>query len=160
VEGVRNLLLIALLGSSGSLFSQTICTGTVEQCCAMQKQLCADEKAPSNFQLTEPRRLEGIGVDQSGATFDAGVAVQLRSPTTGAILRSASVAHGNFQLDHVEPGSYRLIVVKITASGPERLKGFDQPKSLVCEETGQICKITIMPIIHGSDNTIDYCPPR
>ncbi|MGA7350002.1 MAG: carboxypeptidase-like regulatory domain-containing protein [Acidobacteriaceae bacterium] len=157
---MNRLLLISVLGSSGLLFSQTICPGTAEQCREAQTRLCADERAPANLELSDSRSVEGTVAEQSGAKFETGVAVQLRSPKSGAILQSASVENGEFRFGQVPTGSYRLIVVKTTPSGPERLKMFDQPKSLVCQATGPICKLLMMPTIHGTDNPIDYCPPK
>ena len=157
---MKKLLLIAILGSSGLLFSQTICTGTVEECREMQKQLCADEKAQANLELSDSTSVEGTVVDQTGAKFETGVAVQLRSPKTGAVLQSASVANGEFHFGQILAGSYRLIVVKTTPSGAERLKMFDQPRSLVCQANGPVCILSVMPRVHGTDNPIDTCPPR
>ena len=47
----KKLLPIALFASGSSLFSQTVCTGTVEQCCEAPKQLCANEKAPGENEM-------------------------------------------------------------------------------------------------------------
>jgi len=157
---MRELLLIALLGSSGLLFSQTICTGTAEQCREAQTRLCAEEKTPGNFELSDSRFVEGTVIDQAGAKFETGVAVELRSPKSGEILRSAQVSNGDFSLGQIQPGFYRLIVVKTGGSGVKRLVAFDQPQSLACEAPGPICKLSVMPTVHGTDNLIDSCPPK
>jgi hypothetical protein len=157
---MKKLLLIALLGSSGLLFSQTLCIGSVEQCREMQKQLCAEEKAPANLELSDSKLVEGTVIDQTGAKFETGVAVQLRSTKSGEIVRNAQVSNGVFSLGQIESGSYRLIFVKTLGAAIKRLVGFDQPKSLVCEVVGSICKLSVMPTVHGSDNPIDYCPPK
>ncbi len=157
---MKKLLLIAILGLSGLLFSQTICTGTIEQCREAQKRLCADEKAPANLDLADAKTVIGTVLDQTGAKFERGVAVQLRSPKSGAVLRTATVGDGDFSLGELQPGLYRLIVVKIGASSPERLKMFDQPQRLICQDAGSRCSLTVMPIVHGSDNPIDFCPPK
>ena len=157
---MKQLLLIAVLGSSGILFSQTICTGTADQCREMQKHLCADEKAPANFDLDHSQSVTGTVVDQTGAQFENDVAVQLRSADSGDVLRTATVSGGAFDLGNLQKGSYRLIVVKIRPSGPERLKAFDQPEKLTCAGSGSQCRLTMMPIVHGSDNPIDSCPPK
>jgi hypothetical protein len=152
---MKTLLLIAFLGSSGLLFSQNV--GISPEA---SRRLCADEKAPANLRLPDAKLVGGTVIDQTGAKFEAGVAVQLRSPKTGAVLQSASVENGDFHLGQAQPGSYRLIVVKTEGSEIKRLVGFDQPQSLVCEATGPTCKLSVMPTVHGSDNLIDYCPPK
>ena len=157
---MKKLLPIVILGSSGLLFSQTICTGTVEECREAQTRLCVDEKAPANLELHEGRLGEGTVVDQTDAKFETGFAVQLRLPKSGEIVRSAQVSNGDFSLGQIESGSYRLIVVKADGTGTKRLVAFDQPRSLICESPGPICKLSVMPTVHGSDNPIDYCPPK
>jgi len=60
MEGMKKKLLpIALFASGSSLFSQTVCTGTVEQCCEAPKQLCANEKAPAKMKCNEQDCFEG-----------------------------------------------------------------------------------------------------
>jgi len=152
---MKKLLLIAIFGSSGLLFSQNV--GISPEAF---RRLCADEKAPPNLQLPDAKLVEGTVIDQSGAKFETGVAVQLRSPKSGEIVRSAQVSNGDFSLGQIESGSYRLIVVKTDGSGTKRLVGFDQSKSLVCEAAGPICKLSVMPTLHGTDNLIDSCPPK
>jgi hypothetical protein len=102
----------------------------------------------------------GRVIDQSGAAFERDVAVQLRSPKSGEVLQTATVIDGGFNLGEVQTGSYRLIVVKTGASDPERLKPFDQPQSLTCQNAGSQCKLEVMPKVHGTDNLIDFCPPK
>jgi hypothetical protein len=142
---MNKLLLIALWGSGSLLFSQN--AGISPEAF---RRLCADEKAPANLQLSDAKVVEGTVIDQTGAKCETGVAV----------LQSASVENGDFRLGQLIAGSYRLIVVNTTSSGPERLKMFDQPRSLVCETTGPICKLSVMPTVHGTDDLIDFCPPR
>ena len=156
---MKKLLLIALLGSSGFLFSQTICTGTTEQGREAQTRLCTEEKAPANLELNSSKMVTGVVTDQTGAKFEQ-VAVQLRSSESRQVLRSAAASNGEFNLGVVPSGSYRLIVVKIGPSGPERLKMFDQPASLRCTNAGNECKLTVVPRVHSTDNPIDHCPPK
>jgi hypothetical protein len=157
---MTKLPLIALLGSSGLLFSQTIWTGTVEQCRDAQRRLCANEKAPANLELSTNRLVSGTVIDQSGAKFDHDVSVQLRSPQSGDVLRTATVMAGEINLGEARAGKYRLIVVSEKALGPERLAGFDQAQSLTCKEADGQCSLTVMPIVHGTDNPIEHCPPK
>jgi len=156
---MKELLLIALFGLSGILFSQTICTGTPEQCREAQTRLCAEEQAPANLQIKTSKTIAGTVIDQTGAAFEK-VAVQLRSPGTGDVLRTSPAVDGKFSLGKVQAGSYRLIVVQMQPSGPQRLKMFDQSESLSCTDIGTECRLTVMPKVHGTDNPIDDCPPK
>lgn len=76
----RRLLLIAILGSSSSLFGQTVCTGTTQECIEAQQKLCASEPAPANFELLKDRVVAGAIHDQTSAKLDGLVEVQLRVP--------------------------------------------------------------------------------
>lgn len=157
---MKRLLLIAIWGSSSFLFGQTVCAGTTQQCIEAQHKLCASEPAPVNFELSKDRIVTGVIRDQTGAKFDGPIEVQLRVPEKGRILRSVVAKQAKFSLGQVKAGSYRLIVVKPGKLGAERLVMFDQPKSLMCADDSGICRLSIVPTIHGSDNPIDYCPPK
>jgi hypothetical protein len=106
------------------------------------------------------RTVTGLVTDQTGAKFDSAFEIQLRVPQKGTVLRSVVTSEGEFSLGQVKAGSYRLIVVKMGKQGIKRLKGFDQPTSLVCTNDSSICRLSVVPMIHGTDNTIDYCPPK
>jgi hypothetical protein len=112
VERVKKLLLIAMLGLSSLLFAQTVCLGTLQQCIEAQKRLCDSEPAHANFELTKNELVLGTVLDQTGARFDDGFAVELRRPKTGVVLQSADLKDGVFGLGPVKAGSYRLIVMK------------------------------------------------
>lgn len=157
---MKRLLLIVILGSSSFLFGQTVCTGTTQECIEAQQKLCASEPAPVNFELSKDRIVTGVIKDQTGAKFDGPIGVQLRVPERGTILRSVVARQAKFSLGQVKAGSYRLIVVKLGKRGVERLVMFDQPKSLICANDSGICSLSIVPSVHGSDNPIDYCPPK
>ncbi len=155
---MKKMLLVAMLGSSSFLFSQTVCIGTSQQCIESQKQKCASELAPANFELPEDRVVKGTVADTTGASFQ-GVEVQLRVPKTDAVLQSVAAKNGTFDLGMVKTGSYRLIVVKQGKQGFERLRGWDQSKSLVCTDNST-CRISVVLTVHGTDDTIDFCPPK
>jgi hypothetical protein len=156
---MKRMLLIALLGSSSFLFAQTVCVGTTQQCIEAQRKLCASEPAPVNLELSEDRLVSGTVADETGANF-SDVEVQLRMPRTGAVLQSAAAKNGEFDFGKVKAGSYRLVVVKPTPSGPERLKEFDQAKLLACNGSTTKCELKVVLTVHGSDNPIDFCPPK
>ena len=65
----KKLLPIALFASGSSLFSQTVCTGTVEQCCEAPKQLCANEKAPAKMKCNEQDCFEGHGFSRAARDY-------------------------------------------------------------------------------------------
>lgn len=157
---MKRLLLIAIWGSSSFLFGQTVCTGTTQQCIEAQHKLCASEPAPVNFELSKDRIVTGAVRDQTGAKFEGSIGVQLRVPEKGAILRSVVAKQANFSLGQVKAGSYRLIVVKLGKRKVERLVMFDQPTSLTSADDSGICRLSVVPIVHGTDNPIDYCPPK
>lgn len=157
---MKEMLLIAILGSSSFLFAQTVCTGTTQQCIGAHQKLCASEPAPANFRLLKSRMVTGIVQDQTGAKFESGIEVQLRAPEKGTILKLVVAEQGNFSLGQVKAVAYRLIVVKSGERGVKRLVGFDQPASLVCAHGSGICNLSVVPTVHGSDNPIDYCVPR
>jgi hypothetical protein len=125
-----------------------------------QKEVCAKEAAPTNFHLAAEEAVDGVVRDQSGASFSGGVAVQLRDPNSGSVLGTVDIdKKGRFEFGKIDAGTYRLIVVKLEAGKAVRLKGFDQPREVKCEgKTG--CDLVVVPIVHGSDNTIDYCGPK
>ena len=158
---MTKLLLIALLGSSGgSLFSQTICTGTVEQRQEAQKKLCADEKTPANLSLVAKHQISGAVFDMSGAPLSGNYQAELRSGKSGRFAAVSKLTEGSFHLGVVQPGSYRLIIVRLTPAGRERPPLMDQPRSLTCTGVGLECTLSITLSLHGSDNPIDTCPPK
>ena len=166
---MKNLLLVAILGSSSFLFAQLVCVGTTEQCKKAHRELCASEPAPANLELSEDKFVTGTVLDVSGATFNdvdatgvnlIDVGVELRAPNTSVVLQSTAARNGTFDFGKVKAGSYRMVVVKRSPRGPERLKLWDQAKSLACKGSTTKCEITVVLTIHGTDNPIDFCPPK
>ncbi len=156
----KKLLLIALFASGGSLFSQTVCTGTVEQCKEAQKKLCADEKTPANLSLVAKHQISGAVFDMSGTPLSGDYQAELRSGKSGRLAAISKLTEGSFHLGVVQPGSYRLIIVRLTSAGRERPPLMDQPKSLTCTGVGLECTLSITLSLHGTDNPIDICPPK
>ena len=157
---MKKMLVVAMLGSSSFLFSQTVCIATSQQqCIELQKQKCASESAHANFELPEDRVVKGTVADITGASF-LGVEVELRMPKTGVVLQSVTAKDGTFNLGTVKTGSYRLIFANKGKRGIERLRGWNQPKSLVCADSSSICRLQVILTFHGSDDTIDFCPPK
>ncbi|MGA7316732.1 MAG: hypothetical protein WBX22_22495 [Silvibacterium sp.] len=106
---MKKLLLIAMLGLS-SLLAPTACLGTRQQCIAAQKRLCDSEPVPAYFELTKNELVWGTVLDQTGAKFDDGFAVERCTPKTGVVHQSADLKDGVFGLGQVKAGSYRLMV--------------------------------------------------
>lgn len=139
---------------------QTICIGTTEQCRQAQIRLCADEDAPPNLTVRRDAEIKGIVLDQTGAPFGSGIAVQLRKPSMETVIRWAvPSSNGRFTLGPVAAGAYRVIVVGLRKGRAERLAGFTQPTKLQCIGR-KSCNIKVVPLVHGSDNPIDSCGPR
>ena len=166
---MKKMLLVGMLGLSSVLFAQVVCTGTTQQCIEAERKLCASEPAPANFDLPEDQSVAGTVLDPTGARFNDvdenganfnDVEVELRWPKSGAVLQSTPSKNGTFDFGKVKAGSYRLVVVKRSPSGPERLKGWDQAKSLDCKDVTTNCEITVVLTVHGSDDPIDFCPPK
>lgn len=157
---MNQLLLIALLGSSGLLFSQAICTGTAEECREAQKHLCTNEPAPANLELTAEKLISGTVFDASGAPLSGEYQAELRTIRTRLTLQTAKMVDGAFSFERVQPGSYRLIVVWMRPKGRSRPPLMDQPSSLACDGSDLGCRLSIRLKIHGADNPMDFCPPK
>jgi len=81
-------------------------------------------------------------------------------PKTGTVLQSVGAKNGTFNLGEVKAGSYRLIVVNYEKQSIERLPLVDQPKSLICADSAPVCRLSVVLTFHGTDDTIDFCPPK
>ena len=157
---LRCLLLTTPFLINSLLFSQTVCRGSTEQCVQRQKEVCAKEAAPANFHLAADEAVGGVVRDQSGSIFSGEVTMQLRDPKSGSVLRTADVdKNGQFEFGKIDAGTYRLIVVKLEAGKALRLKGFDQPSEVKCASKNG-CELVLVPTVHDTDNTIDYCGPK
>jgi len=154
VEEVKGLLLLGLIFSSSTAFSQLVCTGTTQQCKDLQKKICANERA-SNIDLTGVQRLHGTFRDQTGVSFTTNYAVEIRDPVTGHILQSASLdSTGNFSFDNLVYGRVNLILVLMAQGQPKRT-GFETPSHLQCEKSDD-CNLEIVLKAGATDQAKDY----
>jgi hypothetical protein len=156
------LALLAGLGSSIS-FAQTVCLGTNGKPCSTDPKMrwCDDEKVMPNLSITKPVKLGGVLLDETGAPiiFDRTL-VQIRDHKTNTVLLSASLNEkGQFDFGLVPAGEYRFLAVWLKDGKIRRLPIADQLKNLSCSSE-KACNLTIVIHFHGSDNPIDFCPPK
>jgi hypothetical protein len=144
------LALLAGLGSSIS-FAQA----------NREMRWCKDEKVLQNLSVAKPTKLSGVLLDETGApiVFEKTL-VQIRDQKTNAPLLSAPLdAMGQFDLGRVPAGEFRFLAVQLKAGKTLRLPLADQPKALLCSDDAE-CRLKIVIHFHGSDNPIDFCPPK
>jgi hypothetical protein len=160
VEEVKRLLAMALLSTTAcSSFSQTVCISGNKACVEAQKKACASESVEANLDVVSPSAVQGIAKDPSGA-FLNGFMVQIRDVRSGATLQSATIdANGQFQIAHLAQGKYRFIIVTLSNGKIVRPPLFDQPVALRCDGS-EICNLNIVLKLHGTDNPVDFCPPK
>jgi hypothetical protein len=122
---------------------------------------CADEKVTPNLSISKPVKLNGTLLDETGAPiiFERTL-VQIRDQKTDAVLLSAPPDEkGKFDLGRVPAGEFRFIAVQLRAGKTVRLPLADQPKALICSDDAE-CRLKIVIHFHGTDNPIDFCPPK
>jgi hypothetical protein len=156
------LALLAGLGSSVS-FSQTICLGSDGKPCppGWEMQLCDDEIVTSNLFVAKPVKLIGVLFDPTGApiTFEK-TFIQIRDSQSKIVLLSTQLdVKGRFDLGTVPAGNYRFLAVWIKEGKIKRLPLADQPTDLFCSDETE-CVLRIVIRFHGTDNPIDFCPPK
>jgi hypothetical protein len=160
-------LFAAVLSAPTIALGQTVCLGTDAECRAAQKQLCKDEPAPANLSVAHPVRRSGTFFDPTGAPIDFDAVkpdhrtiVQIKSPVSGEILFAVPLRpNGDFEFELVPQGNYRLILVWMKDGKFTRLPLADQPKEIRCSDMKQ-CRISSVISFHGTDNPIDFCPPK
>jgi len=159
------LAVIAGLGSFISSFAmgQTVCVGPDGKPCAADPQMrwCKAEPTPANLRIVKTTHFSGVLFAKSGApiTFEHPMA-QLREPGTGKVLFASPVdGHGAFDFAAVPAGNFRFIGFSVINDKPTRLPLTDQPKPLHCDGESE-CKVKVVLDIHGTDNPIDFCPPK
>jgi hypothetical protein len=160
VEEVKRLLAMALLSSIAcSSFSQTVCIAGNKACVEAQKKACASERAEANLDMVVPSAVQGVAKDPSGA-FLKGYLVQVRDVASGTTLQSAAIdANGQFNIAHLAQGKYRFIIVTLSNGKIVRPPLFDQPSALRCDGS-EMCNLNIVLKLHGTDNPVDFCPPK
>jgi hypothetical protein len=144
------LALLAGLGSSIS-FAQA----------NREMRWCKDEKTLPNLFIAKPAKLSGVLLDETGApiVFEKTL-VQIRDQKTNVLLLSASLDEkGQFDLGRVPAGEFRFLAVQLKDGKTLRLPLADQPKALFCSDDAE-CRLKVVIHFHGSDNPIDFCPPK
>ena len=162
---VQSILLILFLASP--LFCQTVCVGTPAECNEIQKRLCKKEPAPANLFVADSVRLTGTFFDPSGAPIDFDsikpdhqTIVQIKSPTSGEVLFAVPLrSNGEFEVELVPAGNYRLILAWMKDGEFEQLPLADQPKEIRCSDL-KVCRFSSTITFHATDNPIDSCPPK
>jgi hypothetical protein len=168
----KGLALAALAAMTAG--AQTVCANSADhrpctdsEAKEMQTKICRDEPTPANLFVSHPIRLAGAFFDPTGApiNFDSikpghRTIAQIRDVATGAVLYAVPVhANGEFAFDSIPEGSYRLIIVWMSDGRFERLPLADQPKEMRCVDLKE-CRISSTITFHGTDNPIDFCPPK
>ena len=161
-----------MLAFPSALPGQTLCVANGRACTAeetrqLHEQECLAEKAPANLFVVHPVRLTGTFIDPSSApiAFDAlrldhRTIVQIKSSASGEILFAVPLRqNGEFEFELVPEGAYRLILVWMKDGKFTRLPLADQPKEIHCSDSKE-CRISSVLSFHGSDNPIEFCPPK
>jgi hypothetical protein len=153
-----------------AMHSQWVCIGVDGKPCTdkdVDEMVCKPEKAPANLSVAHPVRLVGTFLDPSAAplNFDAvrpdhHSIVQIKDVKSGQILFTVPLRpNGEFEFESVPTGEYRLIVVWMKDGKFSRLPLTDQPKAILCSDLKE-CKIKSILSFHGTDNPVDWCPPK
>jgi hypothetical protein len=168
----RLLLFLAVfvLADAVAMQSQAFCIGEHGKPCTDKEfddMFCKPEKAPANLFLAHPARLIGTLFDPSGAplSFDAirpefRSIVQIKDAKSGQILFAVPLrSNGVFEFESVPAGNFRLIVVWMKDGNFRRLPLADQPEAIHCTDATE-CKVSTIIWFHGTDNLVDFCPPK
>ncbi len=168
------ILVAYVIVSSAVGHAQTYCINeekhrscTESEARQMQDQICREEPAPANLFIAHPIRFTGTFFDQTGAPIDfdsleAGshTIVQIRRLTTGEVLFAVPLrSNGEFEFKSVPEGEYRLILVWMRNDKFTRLPLMDQPKEIRCPDLNE-CRIRSTITLHGTDDPINFCPPK
>jgi len=140
------------------------CNESATECAERHDELCKRlENTTANLVVPKKTRVLGLLIDPTGAPFEhpkKGLTIQLRDPKTARVIASSPVSQmGTFELGTVGQGTYRLIAVLFTDGKATRYKGWTQPRGLACGD-GDECTLAMLLRAGGTDNPIDFCPPR
>ena len=103
--------------------------------------------------------IQGTVRDTTGA-FLKGYLVQIRDTASGITLQSAAInANGLFEIAHIKQGKYRFVIVTLWDGKVVRPPLFDQPVAQRCDRSA-ICLLDTVLRVHGTDNPLDFCPPK
>ena len=161
---------VVALAIPSIMYSQWICIGKDGKPCTdkeVYEMVCQPENSPANLSVAQQVRLIGTFLDPTGAplNFDAvrpdhHAIVQIRDVKSGQILYAVPLrASGEFEFESVPAGEYRLIIVWMKDGKFSRLPLADQPKAMLCSNSKE-CRISMTISFHGTDNPIDWCPPK
>ena len=156
------LVLLVGLGSFIS-FAQTVCLSPNGEPCPVGPKMrwCNDEKILPNLSIAKLVKLSGVLLDETGAPIIVDkTLVQIKDLKTEKVLITVGLdAKGQFDLGTVPAGEFRFLVVWLRDEKIRRLPLADQPKTLFCS-TEKECNLKIAIHFHGTDNPIDFCPPK
>jgi len=140
------------------------CKGSVSECAHRHEEVCKKgENTAANLIVPKKTKVWGLLIDPSGVPFEHtrnGLTIQLGDPKTSQVIASSQVSEmGTFELGEVVPGKYRLIAVLIVDGKTTRFHGWAQPNSLACGDSDE-CTLAMLLRPSGTDNPIDFCPPK
>lgn len=164
------IAIVTLLAVAAPSWSQAFCIGKNGKDCTdaeFNERFCKPEKAPANLFLAQPAQISGTFLDPTGTplNFDAikpeyHTIAQIKSLDTGVVLFAVPVnAKGQFEFESVPAGNYRLIVVWMKDGKLRRLPLTDQPAEIRCSGSTE-CNFRSVLATHGTDNLVDFCPPK
>jgi hypothetical protein len=161
---------LALSTAYIALSAQTMCVGKNGTPCTGDGGVgtaCNAEKTPANLSVSSPVHLTGKLIDASGAPIDFDslksgyqTIIQIRNPDSREVIFAVPLRkNGEFEFELVPAASYRLIAVWMHDGKFGRLPLADQPEQLACKEEKD-CRLVATIRLHGTDNPIDFCPPK
>jgi hypothetical protein len=163
----RSAFILILVATTIHVLGQVVevpCNGSAAECAERHNELCKRlENSAANLVVPNRTHVWGLLIDPTGAPFEhpnAGLTVQLRDPKTAEVIASSPVSQmGTFGLGTVGQGAYRLIAVLLADGKATRFKGWTQPKGLACGDSDE-CTLAMSLGVGGTDNPIDFCPPK
>jgi hypothetical protein len=150
--------LLVITVSTRLAFSQTVCGGSAAQCEKRQTRLCKAEKAAPNLNLSSATTVRGTVRDGSGEVISTRYSIEIRD-TDGVVIADAVLKAGRFEFPDLEKGSYRMLVLRFVGEKKLRPDLFDQPGESVCGSANE-CDLNIVLKLHGTDDPLDFCPPK
>ena len=140
------------------------CNRSATECAERHDELCKQlENTAANLVVPKKTRVWGLLIDPTGAPFEhpkSGLTIQLRDPKNARVIASSPVSQmGTFELGTVGQGTYRLIAVLLLDGKVTRYRGWTQPRGLACGGSDE-CTLAMLLRDGGTDNPMDFCPPR
>jgi hypothetical protein len=159
---------ILLVSSANSQGQGCVNAGTGQPCTLreaeeMHEHICKSEVVRPNLIVEKSTRLSGVLLDETGAPYgNAGkTVVQIRDAKVGTVLNSSAIdPHGQFDLGIVNAGLFRLIVAIKGKDGKlARPPLADQLPVANCTSQTD-CRIQSKIHLHGTDDPLEFCPPK